>query len=365
VTVVRDVAVAVGVVLALLVTRSVVQMLVIPRPRQTGIARNVDGLVDGVYRLVTMRVRDFTRRDDVLASQAAATLFALLLTWLAGYLVAAALILWHLTHSISEAFSEAGSSMFTLGFVAPQHGAVAIDLVFAGLGLGVIAVQIGYLPTLYSAFSRRETEVALLASRAGVPPWGPELLARTRYGLHGDDDDLASFYKGWERWAADVGESHSTYPILLRFRSPTPGASWLAGMIAVMDSAAMLLAIAPSRDRVEPRQCLRMGFTALRTIGAAVGIPVVTDPDPDAGIALTYDEFAEAYDRLVDVQFDVERTAEQAWPHFRGWRVNYEQVAYELMRRTDTVPALWSGPRRWPTEVMAPRRPLIRPPKGA
>ena len=87
----------------------------------------------------------------------------------------------------------------------------------------IVTLQIASLPTLYAAFNRRETEVALLNARAGVPSWGPELLARTHYALGSGMstiDTLPELYARWERWAADVAESHATYLPLVRFRSP-------------------------------------------------------------------------------------------------------------------------------------------------
>jgi hypothetical protein len=269
--------------------------------------------------------------------------------------------LWPFTHAFGLAARESASSMFTLGFTAPNGaGSTFIDAIAAASGLIVVAVQIAYLPTLYAAFNRRETEVTLLGARAGTPPWGPELLARTRYGMRTRTDDLPEFYAMWERWAADVAESHANYPVLIRFRSPQPLSSWLVGLLAVLDSAAMYLALCPSRERYEARACLRMGFTALRQIGVAVAVPVDFDPDPDQPIALSYDEFVVGVQRLEEVGFPIERTAEEAWPHFRGWRVNYESIAYALAWQMDAVPALWSGPRRWPGEPMPPQRPPSR-----
>ncbi len=95
----------------------------------------------------------------------------------------------------------------------------------AASGLIIVSLQIAYLPTLCGAFNRRETEVALLNARSGVPSWGPELLARTHYALGSGVstlDTLLDLYARWERWAADVAESHSDYPPLVRFRSPRP-----------------------------------------------------------------------------------------------------------------------------------------------
>jgi hypothetical protein len=362
----RVVVAAFGAFLVVFTSISVLRTLVIPRASLGPIGRTVDRGVDGLFRALTHRMSSYEERDTILAAQAAAYLVALLAVWLLGYLVGYAFLLWPSTHHIGLAFRECGSSMFTLGFIAPSgRGATAVDVMAAASGLFVVAAQIGYLPTLYSAFNRRETEVTLLGSRAGTPPWGPELLIRTRYGIQNDRDDLPAFYASWERWAADVAESHSNYPVLMRFRSPQPLSSWLVGLLAVMDSAALLLAVAPSRERIEPRLCLRMGFTALRQMCRAVGMDVDHDPDPDAETQLTFTEFEIAIARLHDVGFEVERTAEEAWPHFRGWRVNYEPLAYALAYKTDAVPALWSGPRRWPHEPMAPVRPPNRAPSAA
>jgi hypothetical protein len=148
----------------------------------------------------------------------------------------------------------------------------------------------------------------------------------------------------------------------MRFRSPQPMSSWLVGLLAVMDSAALLLSLVPSRDRLEPRLALRMGFTALRQMAGAVGIPYTEDPDPDVELQLSFEEFKAGAQRLTDVGFEFERTLDEAWPHFRGWRANYESIAYTLAYATDAVPALWAGPRRWPNQPIAPIRPANRRP---
>ena len=107
----------------------------------------------------------------------------------------------------------------------------------AASGLIIVALQISYLPTMYSAYNRRETEVTLLRPRAGSPAWGPELLARAQ--LASGVEQLTPLYASWERWAADVAESHSSYPVLLRFRSPEPHSSWIISQLAVLDAAAV------------------------------------------------------------------------------------------------------------------------------
>ena len=108
--------------------------------------------------------------------------------------------------------------------------------------------------------------------------------------------------------------------------------------------------------------CLRMSFVCLRSIATVVGLRYDNDPRPDAAIELTYDDFLGAVDRLEEVGFPMERSAEDAWPHFHGWRVNYEGLAYAIAHEVDAAPALWSGPRRHPQAAMAPRRPRNRRP---
>ena len=112
-------------------------------------------------------------------------MLAQLATWLIVAYAGFALLLWPFAaRGVVSAFIDAGSSLFTLGFAVPAGAAPAV-IVFlaAAVGLVILTLQIAYLPTLYAAFNRRETEVALLNARAGVPSWGPELLARTHYAL--------------------------------------------------------------------------------------------------------------------------------------------------------------------------------------
>jgi hypothetical protein len=103
-----------------------------------------------------------------------------------------------------------------------------------------------------------------------------------------------------------------------------------------------------------------MGFTALRQIATTMRIPVDEDPDPDEPISVTYEEFAAAVEMLRSLDYPIEVSTEEAWPNFRGWRVNYEAVAYALAYAVDAPPALWSGTRRWPFEPIGPNRPVTR-----
>jgi hypothetical protein len=361
----RSIAAFGGALLVLTAIASVLGTLVVPRPVASWLTRWVDRVVNGAFSLATSAIADYERRDRLLAGQAAAILLAQLATWLGISFIGYSLLLWPFVDGLSSAFTAAGSSLFTLGFAEPAGAAPAV-IVFVGAatGLAIVTLQIAYLPTLYAAFNRRETEVALLNSRAGVPSWGPELLARTHYALGSGVstiNTLPDLYAQWERWAADVAESHTTYLPLVRFRSPRPLSSWVTALLAVLDSAALFLALSPKSAPVVPaRLCLRAGFMCFNRVAQAMGIDVPEEHGPASRISLSYEEFLDAVTRMRAVDFPVERDPADAWPDFVGWRVNYERAAYAVAAAVDAVPALWSGPRRRPTPPIAP----IRPPRG-
>jgi hypothetical protein len=353
---------AVGLMLVMGTLMSVAGTLVVPRAVNSPVSRLVEWFLDVVFLFMARRLRSFDRRDRLLAWQAPLSLLFRLAVWLGILIVGFALLLLpSLKGHLGQAFSESGSSIFTLGYAVPASGdSTTIEYLAAFTGLVVIGLQVGYLPTLYAAFNKRETEVTLLGSRAGVPTWGPELLARSRWGIRDGNTApvLETLFFSWERWAAEVAESHSTYFTLARFRSAHPLAHWLTSLIAVMDAAALHLALAPSSEpKLAPRLALRMGFIAMGQIARTMRHPVPDEADPEASISLTYDDFRHATAMLREVDYPIERSDEEAWPHFRGWRANYDATALMLAKQLDAPPALWTGTRRWPSTPIAPRRP--------
>ena len=362
----RAVAAVAGGVLVLTVWISAVGTLITPRQISNWLTRLVDKTVNKAFTMVVSHIADYRQRDRVLAAEAPAILIGQLVAWLGMSFIGFTLLLWpFVTGGATRAFTVAGSSMFTLGFSEPAGAAPAV-IVFAAAatGLVIVTLQIAYLPTLYAAFNRRETEVALLNARAGVPSWGPELLARTHYALGSGVstiDTLPDLYAQWERWAADVAESHTTYLPLVRFRSPRPLSSWVTALLAVLDSAALFLVLAPKSAPVVPaRLCLRSGFLCFNQIARAMGIEVPDERNPGDTISLTYEEFLDAIERMRELNFPIERDPAEAWPEFVGWRVNYERSAYGVAAAVDAVPAMWSGPRHQRTDAIRP----IRPPRG-
>src|SRR5580658_8771997 len=219
----RSVAGVAGLLLVLAAWSSVIVTLIVSRSVPSWMMRVADLGVVMAFNLLARNIDDYHRRDRVLTMEPATMLLTHLALWLGTAFAGYALLLWPLTgRGVGSAFIASGSALFTLGFDEP-NGAAPAAVVFAAAATGLIIVTllIAYLPTLYAAFNRRETEVALLNARAGIPSWGPELLARTHYALGSgvsSIDTLPDLYSRWEVWAADVAESHTTYLPLVRFR---------------------------------------------------------------------------------------------------------------------------------------------------
>ena len=359
----RGISGLLGLIILITTLRSILRNLVVPRGLPSALGRLLWLSTRWVARRAAAPFHSFEVRDRIMAWQPPTVLLAMLYSWLIGLLVAYGLLM----HAVSgltmpDSFREAGSSLFTLGFASGTRDRLPLDFVAAGSGPVVIALLIAYLPTLYGAYNRRELDVTLLQSRVSEPAWGPELLARQ--ALVGTLNELKGLYENWERLAAEIGQTHANYPVLLSFRSPHPHRNWVIALLAVLDAAAMHISLAPGAAPVPAaRLMLRSGFVALREIAQVVHIPFNPDPSPDDPLRLTFEEYAEGVARVERAGFVLERSAEESWPHFRGWRVNYEGIIYALARRIDAVPALWSGDRDFPSVPAAPRRPTDRRPQ--
>lgn len=357
---------ALGVGVLVFTVSSAVVTLVVPRGRIDRIAALNAAVVQRSLEALARLRRSYEHKDRVLALVGPLSLLSLLGLWLVLLLVGWALILHQVERgTFFEALRESGSSLFTLGFYSRASAdATFVDFLAAGSGLLGVALAIAYLPVLYTAFSRRETLVTTLQSRAGAPAWGPEIIAR--HHLVGTMDDLPHFFSTWEMWAAEVAETHSSYPVLVSFRSPHPLRSWIVALLAVMDAAALYHATYGDEAPTQARMCIRMGFVCLRDIADTLGIPYDRDPDPDTSpLELTYETYLQGVGRLEEVGVPMKRTAEESWPHFRGWRVNYEALAYTLADRVSAPPAPWSGPRRLLEGLtIEPLRPIDRRPGG-
>ncbi|HXC97654.1 MAG TPA: potassium channel family protein [Edaphobacter sp.] len=161
-----------------------------------------------------------------------------------------------------------GTTLFTLGLgdVTP-HSRLARAVVIgeSGVGLGFVALVIGYLPVLYQAFSRREVSVALLDSRAGSPPNTAELFRR--HAFEGGQEALTTLLAEWERWSAEILESHISYPILCYYRSQHDSQSWLSALVSILDTCSLLISVIECTSSRQAQLTFVMARHALVDIG--------------------------------------------------------------------------------------------------
>jgi hypothetical protein len=248
----------IGVVVLALTWSSVVFTLVLPRtPQGPGrLSIWINRSTRGVFFAGSRLADTYERKDAILAPIGPVAVLAQLAAWLVLLGAGFTAMLVPYTRDLGEAVSEVGAAMFTLGLARSARLTNDTIVIFAAAsGFVVIALQIAYLPALYAAFNRRESLITMLASRAGEPSWGPEILIR--HQLVGIVDALPDFYGEWEQWAASFSESHTTYPVLLLFRSPDAWSSWVVALLAMPDAAAMQLALNPSTAPMTARSAFR------------------------------------------------------------------------------------------------------------
>lgn len=363
----RWLAFASGLVVVALTWSSLVATFVSPRGRS--IFQRASALVHrSVHSAVVELTRltpDYTRKDSLLAAVAPLSLVLQLAAFLGAFVLGATLQLLPWVGSWGVAVRQAAGAIFVVGLVGdagPTDNVIRV--LAAATGAVTIALQIGYLPVIYQAYARREALVALMESRAGVPAWGPEVIMR--HLLVDAMDSLGGFYGDWEAWSAELAESHGTHPVLVLFRSAEVGYSWILALLAVLDASALHVSLCPSTAPTEARMCLRMGFTALRRLATTLGWRYDPDPSPLGPLQLDYAAFEAAVAQLVSSGLVIERSTEDAWAHFQGWRVNYESISYRFADYLVAPHAPWSGPRKHlPPDVVPPERPPHRSPDGA
>jgi len=325
---------------------SAVKTLVLPRSAPDRITLLVFIGVRALFLVALKRASSFLQRDRILAYFAPISLLILLPVWLVLVLFGYTAIFWSLgSLPWTEAFRISGSSLLTLGFAA-TNGTLAAVLEFseAAIGLILVALLIAYLPTMYAAFSRRESAVSLLEVRAGDPPSAVEMLLRF-HRIHGLDQ-LVSHWQGWESWFADIEESHTSLPALVFFRSPQPNHSWITAAGAILDGAAIYLSAIDVPTDPQAALCIRAGYLSLRHIADFFNISYPPDPHfPQDTISIPQHEFERALARLESDGVSLKTDRQQAWLDFAGWRVNYDQVLIALAGLIMAPESPWSGDR--------------------
>ena len=252
-------ALILGLFFVLAVGLDAFQTIVLPR-RPSGrlqITRLFFILTWGPWRAVAGTVKEKNLREDAFGVYGPLSLILLLVVWATLLVIGFGLFFFASGVPFTEPNGPAalgalgqlrtdlyvsGTTLFTLGLgdVLPR-GPIARGLIIAeaGVGLGFVALVIGYLPVLYGAFSKREVSIALLDGRAGSPPTAGELLRR--HGFDGGDAAIVALLAEWERWSAELLESHVSYPILCYYRSQHDNQSWLSALTAILDTCSLLI----------------------------------------------------------------------------------------------------------------------------
>ena len=237
------------------------------------------------WSAVVARFQNRRLRESGFSFYGPLSLLLLMALWAVGLVFGFGLMFWGLgaplhdqlgLNPLHSAIYLSGTTLFTLGIgdVTPlNHWARDLVIIEAGTGLGFVAVVIGYLPVLYQAFSRREGSIALLDGRAGSPPTASELLRR--HASDGGNDALVTLLAEWERWSAEMLESHISYPLLCYFRSQHDNQSWLSAITAILDTCAVLLSI------VECSACRQARLTFAIARHTVVDLLLVFDMQPD------------------------------------------------------------------------------------
>lgn len=335
-----------GFVVIVLTLSSALSTFVLPRGVRSQLNRIVFGLLRRLFDSLLHFAKRYEVRDAIMAYYAPLGLMLLLPTWYILILTGYAGIYWSLgAGDLFAVFRLSGSSLFTLGFdISKTPLITAVAFSEAMLGLMLVGLLIAYLPTMYSAFSRREQVVNMLEVRAGSPPSASEMLLRfhRNHGL----ERLSEYWKVWESWFADIEESHTTLPALIFFRSPRPENSWVTAGGAVLDAAAITLSALEIPYEISAALCIRSGFLAFRRIANYFDIPNPQDPHfPEQPICVDRAEFDSVIDQLAAAGLPLKPDRDQAWHDFAGWRVNYDRSLILLCGLVMAPSASWSSDR--------------------
>ncbi|HEY7071370.1 MAG TPA: hypothetical protein VH479_14685 [Acidimicrobiales bacterium] len=334
-----------GSVVVLGTIASALKTVVVPRAEPVLLARWVFVTIRRPFDFRVRRAKTWEDADRIMARFAPFSLMTLPLVWVALVIAGFMPIYWALgVQWPGDSFEQSGSSLLTLGFAVDHHTRIVVAMfVEATIGLGLVALLISFLPTMYQLFSRRETLVSQLDVRAGTPPTPVAMFRRAK--TIGWIDYLDGFWLDWERWFTEVEESHTSYLALSFFRSPHHQRSWITAAGAVLDAAALRVATMDLPRSWQAQLCLRSGYLALRRIAGAYDIRYDPDPAPTDPISITREEFDDVCNQLAELHVPMRDDRDQAWRDFAGWRVNYDTALLALCGLLMAPYSPWSADR--------------------
>ena len=332
-----------GASLVMVTMFSAIRTVVVPRGERVVLTRIMFSFVRWCFLIAASYMKDYKARDAVLARYAPTTLILLPVLWAAGVLLGFAAMFWSIgARPISHTFELSGSSITTLGFhTTDNHWELALAVPEGLIGIGLVALLISYLPSIYNLFRERETMCTGWNIRAGSPPTVAVVVRR--FSEIGILEDMEETWREWEKWFVSNEEVTLSYPALAFFRSPTPHQSWVTTAGNVLDTAAFIETAVKVPHSPNSHLCLQAGYVALRRIVENYDAEFDEDPSPDDPISIPRHEFEEVCDQLAAEGVPIEEDRDMAWREFSGWRVNYDVPLRMLCQIVLAPYAQWSS----------------------
>jgi hypothetical protein len=346
-----------------LVLWDVFQTIVVPRPTpgRFRITRYLVVYTWAAWREFGVRQRNDVARDQFYGLYAPAAVIMLLGAWLLLLTIGYGLVLFAVRADLQPAPADllesiyiGGNSILTLG----SAGVVAVGplgrlftLLAAATGLGVVALAVTFLFSLYGSYQRREALVVTLLARAKAPPSAVTLLET--YGRLGMVDGLPALFSDWERWSAEVLDSHVAYPILCYFRSSHDNASWISALGAVLDAASLVLTTVRGVPHGPAKLMTRVGSHLVEDVSNFFRLE-------GDGAVVDRTAFDSAQRRLAAAGYELE-DADTAWRAFERVRGTYAGRLEALARFWATPAPIWLGERTTRASLLSPVHPAPRP----
>ena len=333
-------AIAVGIAGVGWILTSVIRTVVIPMPQRVWLTTTAFGTSRRVVWFISRRL-SIRRRHYVRGAMAPTVAVSLPLLWSIGVVASYTAIYWGAgVGSVRECVELSGSSLTTLGFVPASGFGPRMLAISEGLiGLGLIALMISFLPTLYGTFSRREVAVGRLTTRAGSPPSPYDFTVRLN--TIGRLDKVGERWEEWEDWFVELGETHTSFPALIYFRSAEPSRSWLSAAEMALDTAAVLTAaqLVPSTGQADTM--IRSGYLALRSIADFYRIEPERTDWQEISLSIEQRHVNALLDKLETSGIEIAADRDDIWRAFAGWRVNYDRSIVGLRHLVGDVPSHW------------------------
>jgi hypothetical protein len=328
-----------GVVLVIVTLSAAIRSFVLPRNEVVRLNIWVSRSIRLLFDLATRLAKTYARRDQIMAHYAPVALVALPIAWLTILSFGYTLMYWALgVGKWERCYELSNSSMLTLGTTKTFEGGImALAYSEAALGLLLLTLLISYLPTIYQAFSRRETTVARLELRAGAPASACALLSWLNSSGSLEDDDVQ--WADWEQWFVEIEESHTSLPILAFFRSPQPGRSWVTAAGLILDTANLFISALETAQSRQVELTFKAGCLALNRVyrffdEKAGAEPTAMLPGNAPIEEASQASFARACDELQAQGLPVRADRPAAWARYQELHSRYAEALSFLAKLT-------------------------------